>query len=154
MNYGIMAIMRTRRNACRNFFRQSFSFASVHLFFKNRWKNLFLLTEPCVQDEISSEVQNVSEYDDLPMPFLSRASFTKDERIIEESTKGESSSEYIFFAGKQSSSCLDKEETGEFSELSKFFGINPIKVISVKPKGTVPLASFLLFNTLFHLRFL
>ena len=112
---------------------------------------MVLLTEPCVQDEISSEVQNISEYDDLPMPFLSRASFTKDERIIEESTKGESSSEYISLAGEQSSSCLDKEETGEFSELSKFF---PIKVILVKPKGTVPYASFLLFNTLFHLRFL
>ena len=112
---------------------------------------MFLLTEPCVQNEISSEVQNVSEYDDLPMPFLSRASFTKDERIIEESTKGESSSEYISLAGEQSSSCLDKEETGEFSEFWKFF---PIKVILVKPKGTVPHASFLLFNTLFHLRFL
>ena len=105
---------------------------------------MFLLTEPCVQDEISSKVQNISECDDLPMPFLSRASFTKDERIIEESTKGESSSEYISFAGKQSSSCLDKEETGEFSELLKFL---------VKPKGTVPHASFLHFNTLFHLRF-
>ena len=112
---------------------------------------MFLLTEPCVQNEISSEVQNISEYDDLPMPFLSRASFTKDERIIEESTKGESSSEYISLAGEQSSSCLDKEETGEFSEFWKFF---PIKVILVKPKGTVPHASFLLFNTLFHLRFL
>lgn len=115
---------------------------------------MFLLTEPCVQDEISSEVQNISEYDDLPMPFLSRASFTKDERIIEESTKGESSSEYISLAGEQSSSCFDKEETGEFSELSKFLGMTHIKIIVVKPKGTVPHASFLLFNTLFHLRFL
>ena len=117
---------------------------------------MFLLTEPCVQDEISNEVQNISEYDDLPMPFSSRASFTKNERIVEESTKGQSSSEYISFAGKQSSSCLDKEETGEFPELSKFLRITPIKVILVKPKGTVPHASFLLFNTLhvFHLRFL
>ena len=100
---------------------------------------MFLVTEPCVQDEISSEVQNISEYDDLTMPFLSRASFTKDERIVEESTKRESSSEYISFAGKQSSSCLDKEETGEFSKLLTILGITPINVILVKPKGKVPM---------------
>ena len=110
-----------------------------------------LLTEPCVQDEISNEVQNISEYDDLPMPFSLRALFTKNERVIEESTKGQSSSKYISFAGKQSSSCLDKEETGEFSELMTFSGIIPKMV---KPKGTEPHASLLLFNTLFHLRFL
>lgn len=73
-----------------------------------------------MHDEISNEVQNNSESDDLPMTFSSRASFTKNERIIGESTNGQITSEDISFAGKQSSCCLNKEEKGEFSELSKF----------------------------------
>lgn len=73
-----------------------------------------------MHDEISNKVQNISEWDDLPMTFSSRAPFNKNERIIGESTNGQITSEVISFAGKQSSCCLNKEEKGEFSELSKF----------------------------------
>lgn len=84
------------------------------------WSELSGNEEPCVHDEISNEVQNISEWDDLPMTFSSRAPFNKNERIIGESTNGQITSEVISFAGKQSSCCLNKEEKGEFSELSKF----------------------------------
>ena len=118
-----------------------------------------------MHDEISNEVQNIREYDDLPITVSSRASFTKNERIIGKSTNGQITSEDISFAGKQSSSGLNKEEKGEFSELLKFMrtthvpglptlscddpgeeNIISTKLNLVKPKGTVPHAPILLLT--------
>lgn len=81
---------------------------------------MFSLTEPCIHDEMSNEEQSVGECDDLPMTRSSKASFTKNERIIKgESTKGQTTRHDICFVVKQGSSCLDKGRgTGEYSELS------------------------------------
>ena len=77
----------------------------------------FSLTE---HDEISREVQITSENNDLSMTCSSKASFTKNERIVKgESTKGQTTRDDICFVVKQGSSCLAKgRETGEYSELS------------------------------------
>ena len=94
-----------------------------------------------MHDEISNEVQNISEWDGLPMTFSSRAPFNKNERIIGESTNGQITSEVmiISFAVKQSSCCLNKEEKGEFSELSKFMrtirGLHALSFERLLPKG-------------------
>ena len=65
-------------------------------------------------------MQITSETNDLSMTYFSKASFTKNERMINgESTKGQTTSDDICFAVKQGSSCLDKgRQTGEYSELS------------------------------------
>ena len=80
---------------------------------------MFSLTEPCIHDEISNEVQSIGECDDLPMTRSSKASFTKNERIIKgDSTMGQTTRNDICVVVKQGSSCLDKgRETGEYSEL-------------------------------------
>ena len=64
-------------------------------------------------------MQITSESNDLSMKCSSKASFTKNERIIKgESTKGQTSRDDICFVEKQGYSCLDKgRETGEYSEL-------------------------------------
>ena len=82
---------------------------------------MFSLTEPCIHDEISNKVQSIGECDDLPMTGSSKASFTKNERIIKgESTKGQTTRNDICFVVKQGSSCLDKgRETGQYSELPR-----------------------------------
>ena len=98
------------------FFRQSFFFLLVYYLSIDS----FSLTEPCIHDEISSEVQITSENNDLSKACSSKASVTKNERIIkEESTRGQTKRDDICFVVKQGSSCLDKgRETGEYSELS------------------------------------
>ena len=65
-------------------------------------------------------MQIISENNDLSMNCSSKASFTKNERVIKgESSKGQTTRDDICFAVKQGSSCLDKgRETGEYSELS------------------------------------
>ena len=65
-------------------------------------------------------MQITSESNDLSMTCSSKASFTKNERIIKgESTRGQTKRDDICFVVKQGSSCLDKRrETGEYSELS------------------------------------
>ena len=101
------------------FFINRSSSSSFIFIFKNHLI-FFSLTEPCVHDEISSEVQIISENNDLSMNCSSKASFTKNERVIKgESSKGQTTRDDICFAVKQGSSCLDKgRETGEYSELS------------------------------------
>lgn len=78
-----------------------------------------MLTDPCVHEEISHEVQVISESDGLPVTFSSRAAFTNNERITEgESMKGQTMTESICFDVKQGSSCLYKGNEKESSELS------------------------------------
>ena len=80
---------------------------------------MFSLIGPCIQGEISNEVQSIGECDDLSRTRSSKASFTKNERIITgESTKGQITRDEISFVVKQGS-CLDKGEEREISELSK-----------------------------------
>ena len=69
-------------------------------------------------------MQITSESNDLSMKCSSKASFTKNERIIKgESTKGQTTRNDICFVVKQGSSCLDKgRETGQYSELSSSLG--------------------------------
>ena len=53
------------------------------------------------------------------MPFLSKASYTKNDSIIDDdSSQGQTAGESIFFVVKQGSYCFDKREEREFSELS------------------------------------
>ena len=65
-------------------------------------------------------MQISSENNDLLKTCSSKASFTKNERIIKgESTRGQTKRDDICFVVKQGSSRLDKgRETGEYSELS------------------------------------
>ena len=85
--------MRKRRNACRiSFFINRSSSSAFIIIFKNHLI-FFSLTEPCVHDEISSEVQITRENNDLSMNCSSKASFTKNERVIKgESSKGQTPS--------------------------------------------------------------
>ena len=76
---------------------------------------MFSLIEPCIHDEISNEVQSIGECDDLSRTCSSKASFTKNERII----KGQITRDETSFVVNQGSSCLDKREEREISELSK-----------------------------------
>ena len=63
-------------------------------------------------------MQSSGECDDLSRS--SKTSFTKNERIIKgESTKRQTTMDEIYFVVNQGSSCLDKGEEREFSELSK-----------------------------------
>ena len=65
-------------------------------------------------------MQSIGECDDLSRTCSSKASFTKNERIITgESTKGQITRDEISFVVKQGSSCLDKGDEREISELSK-----------------------------------
>ena len=85
---------------------------------------MFSLAEPCIQEVTSNEVRPVETIvsccDDLSMTFSSKASFTKNETIVQvESTKRETTSEDRAFAMKQCSSCLEKGNEREFSELSR-----------------------------------
>ena len=78
-----------------------------------------MLTDPCVHEEISHKVQVISESDGLPLTFSSKAAFTNNGRITEgESMKGQTIAESICFDVKQGSSCLDKGNEKESSELS------------------------------------
>ena len=93
---------------------------SLLLFLKTTSFFFFALTEPCVHDEISSEVQTSSENNDLSTTCSTKASFIKNEGITKgESTKGQTARDDICFVVKQGCSCLDKgRETEEYSELS------------------------------------
>ena len=80
---------------------------------------MFSLIGPCINGENSNEVQSIGECDDFSRTCSSKASFTKNERIITgESTKGQITRDEISFVVKQGS-CLDKGEEREISELSK-----------------------------------
>ena len=128
---------------------------------------MFSLIEPCIHDEISNEVQSIGECDDLSRTCSSKASFTKNERIIKgESTKGQITRDEISFVVNQGS-CLDKREEREISELSKPQRITRLPELIVmscedpgednliistsrnnmakQPKGPVPL-SFIFLN--------
>ena len=81
---------------------------------------MFSLIGPCIHGEIANEVQSTGECNDLSRTSSSKALFTKNERIITgESTKGQITRDEISFVVKQGSSCLDKGEEREISELSK-----------------------------------
>ena len=81
---------------------------------------MFSLIWPCIHGEISNEVEFIGECDDLSRTCSSKASFTKNGRIIKgESTKGQITRDEISFVVKQGSSCLDKGEERETSEVSK-----------------------------------
>ena len=81
---------------------------------------LFSLIGPCIHGEISSEVQSIGECHDLSRTRSSEASFTKKQKIIKgESTKRQITRDEISFVVNQGSSCLDKGEKREISELSK-----------------------------------
>ena len=131
-------------------------------------ETLFSLLVPCIHDEISNEVQSIGECDDLSRTCSSKASFTKNERIITvESTKEQIERDEISFVLKQGSSCLDKGEEREFSELSKpqritsppelfvmscedpgednLITSTSINNMAKQPKGPVPL-SFIFLN--------
>ena len=84
---------------------------------------MFSLAEPCIHDVFSNEVPpvevTISRCDDLSMTS-SKASFTRNEKIVEvESIKRQTTSEDRAFAIKQGSSCLEKGQEREFSELSR-----------------------------------
>ena len=88
---------------------------------------MFLLIGPCINGENSNEVQSIGECDDFSRTCSSKASFTKNERIITgESTKGPIMRDEISFVVKQGSSCLDKGEERVISELWK-----PQRIISL-----------------------
>ena len=82
---------------------------------------MFSLIGPCIHGKISSEApQSIGECNDLSSTSSSKASFTKNERIITgESTKRQIARDEISFVVKQGSFCLDKREEREISELSK-----------------------------------
>ena len=119
-------------------------------------------------------MQSVGECDDLSRTCSSKASFTKNERIITgESTKGQITRDEISFVVKQGSSCLDKGEEREISELSKPQRITSLPELIVmscedpgednliistsrnnmakQPKGPVPL-SFIFLNVTIPLK--
>ena len=121
-----------------------------------------------MHDEISNEVQSIGECGDRSRTCSSKASFTKNEKIITgESTKGQITRDDISFVVNQGSSCLDKREEREISELSKpqritsrpeSFGMScgdpgednliistSRNNIAKQPKGPVPL-SFIFLN--------
>ena len=129
---------------------------------------MFSLIGPCIHGEISNEVQSIAECDDVSRTCSSKASFTKNERIITaESTKGEITRDEMSFVVKQGSSCLDKGEERETSEVSKHQRITSLPELFVmscedpgeenliistsrnnmakQPKGAVPL-SFIFLN--------
>ena len=114
-------------------------------------------------------MQSIGECDDLSMTCSSKASFTKNERITKrESTKGQITRDDISSVVKQGSSCLDKGEERETSELSKPQRITSLPELIVMscedpgednliistsrnnmakhPKGLVPL-SFIFLNS-------
>ena len=137
----------------------------------DRIAETFLLTEPCTHDEFSIEFPQVktviSDNDDLPVKFPSKASFTKNESFIDgESTKGQTTRDDSSCVVKKGSPCLHTEEESEFSELPRHQRITPeLLVIScedpgkansistseinmAKPKGAVPLPNSNLFSYL------
>ena len=82
---------------------------------------MFSPAEPYIHDVFSNEVPPMeiilSRSDDLSMTS-SKVSFTKNEKIVEvESTKRQTTSEDRAFAMRQGSSCLEKGQEREFSEL-------------------------------------
>ena len=88
---------------------------------------MFSLIGPCINGENSNEVQSIGECDDFSRTCSSKASITKNERIITgESTKGPIMRDEISFVVKQGSSCLDKGEERVISELWK-----PQRIISL-----------------------
>ena len=129
---------------------------------------MFSLIGPCIHGEVSNEVQSIGDFDDLSRKSSSKALLTKNERIITgESTKGQITRDEISFVVKQGSSCLDKGEEREISELSKPQRITSLPELFVmscedpgednlnfstsrnnmakEPKGPVPL-SFIFLN--------
>lgn len=113
-------------------------------------------------------MQSIGECDDLSRTCSSKASVTKNERIIiGEFTKGQITRDEISFVAKQGSSCLDKGEEREIAELSKPQRITSLSELfamscedpgednlitktsrnnmAKQPKGSVPL-SFIILN--------